>query len=425
MEPAYRRRHAEARVLEALADTRIVTVEGPRQSGKSTLCAAIAEQRGLPILNLDGDTLRRHANDDPTGFVGGLASGGAFIDEVQRAPGLILALKAAVDADPRPGRFLISGSANLLLDPRVGDSLAGRVERVPLRPFTQAELHSRSVPRWLDTLWDGVAPPAIRGAPVGRQAYAAAIAAGGFPALAERSGRRQRAWVDDYIASLIARDVPDLVDVRRPDVLPTLLQHIAASSGAPVSWRPIAQAISVDEKTVRSYARLLELLYLTVPIPAWSAGVAGRAVRSPRLVVEDGAVFANLIGASAERIATDETVTGRAYESWVAMELQRLLPHTDVHPRMWHWRSHHGDEVDVVLEDRRGRVVAIEIKAGASVGRSDLRGIRKLREALGERFVAGLVVCTAAETQPLGDRVWVLPVQALWHAGDQPENTSR
>jgi uncharacterized protein len=406
-------RHAAARVEEALQDTRIVAVEGPRQAGKSTLCTVIALEHGMKIVTLDDEGTRRAALEDPAGFTAGLGER-AFIDELQRAPELVLTLKSVVDREPRPGRFLVSGSASLLLAPRIGDSLAGRVERIPLRPFTQAEIERRDVPRWLDELWEGAGAPHVQSRKVGRAAYAQRIAAGGFPAARSRAGRRRAAWFDDYLASLVARDVPDIVDVRRPDLLPALLRHLAAGSGSLISMRPIAGALAADEKTVRTYVRLLELLHLVVSLPAWTPGFAARAIRTPRVFIEDCGLLAHLLNADETRIAQDDALSGRAYESFVAMELQRLLPHTEMMPAMRHWRGPYGEEVDVVLEDRAGRVVGIEVKAGATVRRGDLRGLNKLRSLAGEKFVAGLVLCTAAQTTPLGRDVWAVPIEALW-----------
>jgi len=406
-------RHAAVRVTEALADTRIVTVEGPRQAGKSTLCAGIAATRGMPMVTLDDPDVRRAATEDPAGFVAGLGER-AFIDELQRVPELVLTLKAEVDRGPRPGRFLVSGSANLLLAPRIGDSLAGRVERVPLRPFTQAEIARAGLPHWLDELWEGGGAPYVESEAVGSAAHAQRILAGGFPAVIARAPARRRAWLADYIAALVARDVPDLVSIRRPDLLPVLLRHLAGASGSLVSLRPIAQALAVDEKTVRTYVRLLELLHLIVTVRAWTPGIAGRAVRAPRIFIEDTALLAHLLDVDAARIAADPAVTGRAYETFVAMELARLLPHTAVAPTMHHWRSAHGEEVDVVLENRGGRVIAIEIKAGATIGRGDMRWLARFRSLAGERFVAGLVLCTTRRTTPLGNRIWAVPIEALW-----------
>lgn len=398
---------------EALADTRIVAVEGPRQAGKSTLCTKIASARHMRMVTLDNANTQRVAGDDPPGFLAGLGER-AFIDELQRVPELVMALKMAVDRDTRPGRFLVSGSANLLLAPRVGDSLAGRVERVPLRPFSQAELARRPPPEWLERIWEGAGAPCVETDAVGRTAHAERIAVGGFPPVQQRSERRRGAWFDDYLAALVARDVPDLVDVRRPDLLPALLMHLAAGSGSTIALRPVARALAADEKTVRTYVRLLELLHLVVSVPAWTPGAAARAVRTPRVFVEDSGLLAHLLGAGAERIADDDMLSGRAYESWVAMELARLLPHTATAPTLRHWRGPHGEEVDVVLENRAGQTVAIEIKAGATVRRGDLRGMHKFRELAGERWVAGLVLCTTNQTIPLARGVWAVPIEALW-----------
>jgi predicted AAA+ superfamily ATPase len=406
-------RHAAARVVEALTDTRIVAVEGPRQAGKSTLCTKLASERGMRIVTLDDANTRRGAIDDPQGFTAALGDR-AFIDELQRVPELVLTLKMAVDEEPTAGRFLVSGSASLLLAPRIGDSLAGRVERVPLRPFTQAEIARKAVPRWLDEIWEGAGAPYVQSRVLGRAAHAQRIATGGFPAVLARSERRRAAWFDNYLAALITRDVPDLVDVRRPDLLPALLVHLAAGSGSLVSMRPIAQALAADEKTVRAYVRLLELLHLLVSVPAWTPGFPARAVRAPRLFIEDAGLMTHLLNADATRIARDDALSGRAYESFVAMELARLLPHTETAPAMRHWRGAHGEEVDIVLEDRTGRVIAIEIKAGATIRRADLRGMSRFRTLAKERFVAGLVLCTTRQTVPLGGRTWATPIQALW-----------
>lgn len=367
----------------------------------------------MRTATLDDASTRGAALDDPTGFVEALGEH-AFVDELQRAPELVLALKGAVDRDPSPGRFLVSGSASLLLAPRIGDSLAGRVERVPLRPFTQAELARKAPPGWLDGLWRGEGPPDLEASAVGREAHAERIAAGGFAAAIARAERRRRAWFDDYVAALVSRDVPDLVSIRRPDLLPALLRHLAAGSGSLISMRPIAQALAADEHTVRGYVRLLELLHLVVSVPAWAPGFAARAVRAPRLFVEDAGLLAHLLEADATRIAGDDALSGRAYESFVGMELARLLPHTETMPAMRHWRGPHGEEVDVVLEDRSGRVVGIEIKAGATVRRGGLRGLNKLKALAGDGFVAGLVLCTSPETTPLAKDMWATPIEALW-----------
>jgi uncharacterized protein len=270
------------------------------------------------------------------------------------------------------------------------------------------------VPGWLDTLWQGAAPPHIETELVGRTAHAGRIATGGFPAALARPERRRTAWFGDYIAALATRDVPDIVDIRRPDLLASLLIQLAAGSGSLASMRPIAQALEVDAKTVRAYVRLLELLHLVVSVPAWARGYAGRAVRTPRLFVEDAGLMTYLLNADASRIAQDDALSGRAYESFVAMELARLLPHTEIAPRMHHWRGAHGEEVDIVLENREGKLVAIEIKAGATVSQSGLRGLKRFKALTKDRLMAGLVLCTTRQTIPLGRDMWAVPIEALW-----------
>ena len=250
-------RHATARIGAALADTRIVTVEGPRQAGKSTLCAGVAQAHGLPAVTLDDANVLRAAVEDPTGSVAGL-------DDV--APSTNCKGRRTSCSHSRRGRPRSPGGRFLAIgEPPVGpnrDSLAGRVEPVSRRPFTEAELGRRGALTWVDALWDGNNPLTIETTRVGRLAHVERIAAGGFPALTVRAPHRRRAWLDDYLAALVTRDVPDLVDIRRPDLLPVLLRHLAAGSGSMTAMRPIAQALAVDEKTTRTYVRLLELLHL-------------------------------------------------------------------------------------------------------------------------------------------------------------------
>ena len=398
-------------MVEALGDTRVVLIAGARQAGKSTLAAEVAtHDHPARFLSLDDKATRDAAIADPTGFVAGLA-GPVVIDEVQRAPDLLLAIKRAVDNDPSPGRFLLTGSASILSAPRIVESLAGRVEIVDLWPLAQSEIE-RTDANIVDALFSG-RPPLVTGATVGRVAFVERAVRGGYPEALRRDGRRRERWFDDYVRGIVERDLRDLSGAYKLEHVPRLLRLLAAQSAGIFRAERIGRAVGLDTKTVQTYTRLLETVFLVTRVPAWRPSLGSREIQSPKVFVNDSGLLAHLLGADDTRAAEDDQVTGRLFESFVAMEVARHLPWAATSARLHHYRDR-DEEVDVVLESRSGAVACIECKASATVGRSDHRAIGRLRDALGERFVAGFVVYTGADTIPLGDRIWAVPVSALW-----------
>lgn len=400
-------------MVEALGDTRVVLIAGARQAGKSTLAAEVAtHDHPARFLSLDDKATRDAAIADPTGFVAGLA-GPVVIDEVQRAPDLLLAIKRAVDNDPSPGRFLLTGSASILSAPRIVESLAGRVEIVDLWPLAQSEIE-RTDANIVDALFSG-RPPLVTGATVGRVAFVERAVRGGYPEALRRDGRRRERWFDDYVRGIVERDLRDLSGAYKLEHVPRLLRLLAAQSAGIFRAERIGRAVGLDTKTVQAYTRLLETVFLVTRVPAWRPSLGSREIQSPKVFVNDSGLLAHLLGADDTRAAEDDQVTGRLFESFVAMEVARHLPWAATSARLHHYRDR-DEEVDVVLESRSGAVACIECKASATVGRSDHRAMGRLRDALGERFVAGFVVYTGADTIPLGDRIWAVPVSALWAA---------
>lgn len=398
-------------MVEALHDTRVVLIAGARQAGKSTLAAEVAtHDHPARFLSLDDKATRDAAIADPTGFVAGLA-GPVVIDEVQRAPDLLLAIKRAVDNDPSPGRFLLTGSASILSAPRIVESLAGRVEIVDLWPLAQSEIE-RTDANIVDALFSG-RPPLVTGATVGRVAFVERAVRGGYPEALRRDGRRRQRWFDDYVRGIVERDLRDLSGAYKLEHVPRLLRLLAAQSAGIFRAERIGRAVGLDTKTVQAYTRLLETVFLVTRVPAWRPSLGSREIQSPKVFVTDSGLLAHLLGADNTRAAEDDQLTGRLFESFVAMEVARHLPWAATSARLHHYRDR-DEEVDVVLESRSGAVACIECKASATVGRSDHRAMGRLRDALGERFVAGFVVYTGADTIPLGDRIWAVPVSALW-----------
>ena len=388
-------------------------VTGARQVGKSTLTREIAAtEHPAQALTLDDKTTRDAANADPTGFVAGLP-GPVLIDEVQRSPDLLLAIKQAVDDDPTPGRFLLTGSANILTAPKIYDALAGRIEIVTLAPLAQAELEP-GTGNLIDALFAG-APPTITGAPVGRDAFVPRAIAGGYPEVIQREPGRRGAWFRSYLASVIERDLRELTDIQKVDAIPALLRLLASQAANLYRARSISTKLGVDTKTVQVYTSLLETVFLIRRVRAWRPGIGSREIQAPKLFVTDSGLLAHLLGADESRASTDDQVSGKLYENFVVMETARISEWADTRVSLYHYRER-DDEVDVILEAESGEIVCLECKAGATVIPRDYRPIEKLRAAHGRRFLAGVVLYTGAETKPLGDRLWAVPVSALWGA---------
>lgn len=405
-------RHLRPRVLEALDDTRVVIVLGARQVGKSTLVQDVAlRDRPATVLTMDDQATRDAATSDPTGFVVGLSTP-IVIDEVQRVPGLLLAIKVRVDRDPTPGQFLLTGSANILTAPRIADALTGRAEYLRLTPFSQGELRGSAeafVPQLFDGRW-----PQITSPEVGRAAYAEIVVTGGYPAVMSRTDARRARFFDSYVDTIIQRDLSTIAQVHDQANVRSLLSAIASTSASLMNFDSLARDLALSPNTVRSHAALLETLFLTTRLEAWSTNLLSRVVKTPKAYVTDSGLLCHLIGVDAERLAKDGGIAGMAFETFVAMELRRQVAWQDNAPRLFHYRDRDGREVDVVLERRDGSVVAVEVKSAASASPKDFRGLRHLRDKLGERFKAGVLLYTGESTVPFGDRLVAVPLRGLW-----------
>lgn len=407
-------RYAERLIREAAADSRVVLVVGPRQAGKTTLARELAVG-ALPMtyVTFDDAAARRAAAEDPVGFVAGLDHPVA-IDEVQRVPEVLLEIKRVVDRDPRPGRFLLTGSAQVLSLPRVADALVGRVETVSLWPLSEAEVEGSSR-NLVDSLFQGDTP-VLSDQPAGRQAWLERALAGGFPEARDRpEGSRRDAWFSSYLETLVERDVRDLADIRALDEVPALLAMVVSRSTAPLNVAALAGELRLSEASVRRYLALLDAVFVLLRVPAWRRNLGRRATAAPKYQAVDAGIAAHLLGLDRDRLATDEALAGGLFETFVRMELVKHASWSDTRPRLFHFRTRGGrSEVDAVLEGRGGRLVGVEIKASATPSRSDFRGLEELRDDRGEDFVAGVVIHAGERTQPFGDRLWALPVSALW-----------
>jgi predicted AAA+ superfamily ATPase len=332
------------------------------------------------------------------------------IDEVQRVPDLLLSIKQVVDSDPRPGQFLLAGSSNVRTNRRIKDALTGRMETLTLWPLAQAEIEESA--GVVDALFGGC-PPLVAGAPVGRDAFAAIAAAGGFPEARSRSDRRRTRWFANYIDTTLDRGLRDISDAQRLDEVPHLLRLLAAQSAGIVNYATLADRLSLDVKTVKSYIALLETAFIVLRLPSWRPGLGARELQAPKLHLSDSGLLVHLLGADEARVRTDDQVTGRVLESFVVMEIVKQLTASATDAKAYHYRSGR-DEIDLVLESRAGSLVGVEVKAGASLGAADWRALAKVRDAAGDRFACGVIFYCGAQTLPLTDRLWAVPISGLW-----------
>lgn len=404
-------RFVASRLREALDDTPVVLIHGPRQSGKTTLARSVGEPRGYQYYSFDDDVVRAAAESDPAGFVAELPRR-AILDEVQRVPTLFSALKSSVDRHRVPGRFLLTGSANVLVVPRLADSLAGRMGILRLHPLAQCELARRSS-RFLHTLFAA----AFRTATSERlgAALAERIVAGGYPAaLARRSARRRAAWYRDYVETQIQRDVRDLAHIRALETLPRLLALAAGYTARLINVADLAAPLQLARQTVHDYVTLLERVFLLERVPAWHNNLLSRLVKTPKLHMGDTGLGCALRGLDAHQVHRDRATLGPMLETFVYQELKRQASWGDVPIAFHHFRDRDGVEVDLVLERGAGRVAGVEVKAAGTVTPADFRGLRKLREVAGTRFAAGVILYDGEATVGFGDGLFAVPVRALW-----------
>ena len=400
------RRNLEPLIREALADTPVVMVVGARQVGKSTLTGELASS----MYTLDDLATLAAAQADPVGFVAHLPDG-ALIDEIQRAPELLLPVKASVDRDRRPGRFLLTGSANVLTLPRVSDSLAGRMSVYHLWPLSQGELAGRRED-FVATVFGRTLPVATSPDNLPER-----LLRGGYPEAVIRTERRRAAWYDDYLRTLLERDVRDLSRISGVTELPRLLTLLATRIGNLLNASDLGRDVGLSNVTLSRYTDLLRALYLAGTLPAWAGNVGKRLIKAPKVFLPDTGLAAHLLGLNALTLQTDRKALGALLENFVVAELGRQLGWSDLSARLYHYRTAGGLEVDAVLEARDGRVVGLEVKASATVSHREFRGLEALATDTGAKFHRGIVLYTGDKVLPFGEHLHAVPVGALWQWG--------
>jgi len=419
--PALIPRRATSAIVEALTDTRVVLVNGARQSGKSTLVRSVAGERAAEWRDLDLPQDRQSALEDPVGFVS--FEGLMVIDEIQRAPELLLAIKANVDADPRPGRFLLTGSSRLLALRGLPDTLPGRMETIELWPFSQGEI-DRTPDGFIDVAFR-LGPAMRHESGVTRTDYAERTVRGGLPeAVARIDSRRRGRFLDSYVQNLIDREVTQLAEIERAPQLTTLIRLLAARSGLLVAAGSLESELQLSRPTIARYMRLLEEVFLIKRIPGWSRNLGTRATSTAKIVFVDSGIAARLLALDGHALRRPGAPFGPLLEGFVLSELARQATWSQELVDVYHYRDHNKVEVDAVLENRQGRVVGIEIKAASTVRSEDFNGLRQLAAKLGDDFLVGIVLYTGNTTLPFGPKLRAIPVSALWQLDQDGQSTT-
>ena len=412
----------ERRVLavatERLQDDPVVLLEGPRSVGKSTLLHELAKTMGAAVLDLDVPTTRDAVAADPSTFVAGTEP--VCIDEYQKAPVVLDAIKAELNQDSRPGRFVLTGSTRHDSLPAAAQALTGRLSRLTVYPLAQVELEGNGS-SILEQLFDDPAATvaAVPTSTTTREEYVERVVAGGFPLALARSTANARArWFDDYVNLTLERDVQEISRIRQGDLLPMLLQRLTGQTAQVLNVNGAGRDVGLDHTTAEDYTRLLERVFLIERLPSWGKTLIARTGAKPKLHVVDSGVAARLLRLTPEKLlrldTTALTELGHLLETFVVGELVRQASWLDGIAGPGHWRTRDGDEVDLVLERDDGSILAFEVKAAARAVDRDFKPLRKLASAVGSAFVAGVVLYTGQRSYNLEDNLFVMPIDRLW-----------
>lgn len=408
-------RSAESLLVEFADALRVVIINGPRQSGKTTLLKQFQKTRGGSYRTLDDQQMLQTALDDPVTFAR-FGERPCIIDEVQRGGDwLVRAIKMTADESRSPGQFLLSGSSRFLTIPTLSESLAGRAAFIDLWPLSVAE-RTGGLPDFCTRIFAPRPDLLQKDSPWKRDDYLSVIAEGGYPeAIGIGTARARSAWYSSYLTTIINRDINDFAEIHHARSMPRLLALLAARAGSTIVLADIARSVELGRDTTRNYLSYLDIVFLTIQVPAWSVNLTSKIAKTPKIFISDSGLATHLLGLDAAALRQPgHAALGGLLETFVATELTKLCAISDINTSLWHLRERDGREVDFILEGPQGSVVGIEVKATVSPGDSTVRHLRWLRDKLGDRFAAGIVLHLGPHSGSFGDGIYALPLSALW-----------
>jgi predicted AAA+ superfamily ATPase len=405
-------RKIKSKLLEALTDSPVVLVHGARQTGKSTLVKHLAENDyPARYLTFDDAGILSAAKNNPIDFISGYSEN-LVVDEVQRVPEIFLAIKSFVDKNRKAGKFILTGSANVLLLPKVSESLAGRIEILNLFPLSQSEISSANI-NFIDELFgNDLKPNRILGK---KNDLVNKVVTGGFPEMLTRKDRtRQNAWFKSYITTILQRDVRDIANIEKLSEMPKLLSLFASRAGTLLNFAELSRSAAIPQTTLKRYISLLEAIFMIHILPAWSGNLSKRLIKTPKLYLNDTGLLSHLVGFEPDKVLSDALSWGRLMENFVLMELLKQASWSKFNLSLYHYRSASGQEIDFIIERSDGKFVAVEVKATAKIMASDFNHIKSFADETGKKFLRGIVFYTGREAIPFAKNLSALPVETLW-----------
>ena len=407
-------RRLTSNIENALADTPAVMLTGPRQAGKSTLVQQVAERQNMAYFNLDDIDTLTAAQQDPSRFIKNLPEK-AVLDEIQRVPQLLLPIKASIDTLRSPGRFLLTGSANVMLLPQIADSLAGRIEILNLWPLSYGE-KTNIKESFIDHVFFNEFQVETTEF-LDMNTLLDAILLGGYPEIQTRKNpSRRRAWFKSYATTILQRDVRDLSQVEALGDLPKLLSLLAARCSSLLNFSDLSRSLEIAQTSLKRYFSLLEMIFFVKLLPPWFNNRIKRLVKAPKVLISDSGLLCYLLNLTPKQLLQDKVLFGRVLENFITIELMKQSAWSEAKPEIYHFRTHTGQEVDLVLESAQGDIIGIEIKLSSIISKSDFKGMKALEEVVGNKFRKGIVLHTGNKILPFGENLWGMPISSLYSA---------
>jgi uncharacterized protein len=405
------KRNIRSEISDSLKDSPVTMLCGARQTGKSTLVQSLEGKSYKPqYITFDDLTQVEAAKSDPMGFVAALQNQ-VILDEVQHVPEIFSAIKYYVDKDRRPGRFLLTGSANVLLLPKLSESLAGRMEIKTLWPLSQQEIGASN--RDLVTeLFDQKLPKKLP--EFSRKELEEKIVTGGYPESIKREGKRRHAWFTSYVRTILERDIKELADISDLSRFSRLLSLLAARSATVLNLSDVGNSVNIPYTTLLRYFGFLQATYLCLLIQPWTSNLGLRLVKSPKILLNDTGLLCSLLGFDSARFSKEPYTFGMVLETFVGMELKKLIEQSATSAELFHFRTQTKKEVDFVIERNDGQLVGIEVKSSATIRADDFSGLKLLAGSVKTKFNLGIILYSGEKAVPFGDNLFAVPLSLLW-----------
>jgi predicted AAA+ superfamily ATPase len=412
------RRNVENIVKETLNDTPVTVIQGARQVGKSTLAIMVAQDFNYTSVTLDSEITIAAAKENPYEFVSQKKDGLLIIDEIQKYPELLNSVKLSVDKDRRPGRFLITGSANILELRDSNESLAGRAETIFLEPFSVGEMRGIKEDFVSVLMNEDILSSLQKVTPMTRTEYAQFIESGGYPDAQKRISRRRKAYFKNYLSRVLDHDAVELSGLAHIDRLQTIYAFLAGNPAQTYIRANVSRTLGIPESSMNAYIHLLKNLCLLHSLPSWGKNYSKRAVNRPKIILSDTGLVCSVNGITADFLSNIENgnALGPLLEAFVITEIIKQQTWSSVDYTLFHYRDSDNKEVDLLLELKCGKIIAFEIKASSSFSNSDFSGMKLLRNLLGERFHCGILLYTGSDVLPFGEKLYAAPISTIWQS---------